>query len=52
MESEILKQILGDELFKKFEEKLKAYNENPQNKDCCFNLSTLRYIFRIADIVP
>lgn len=33
MESESLKQILGDELFKKINEKLTAYNENPKNKD-------------------
>lgn len=33
MESEVLKQILGDELFKKIDEKLTAYNKNPENKD-------------------
>lgn len=33
MESEALKQILGDDLFKKINEKLKVYNENPKNKD-------------------
>ncbi len=33
MDSDFLKQILGDELFKKIDEKLTAYNENPDNKN-------------------
>ncbi len=33
MDSDFLKQILGDELSEKIDEKLTAYNENPDNKN-------------------
>lgn len=38
---DFLKEILGDELFKQVSEKLKAYNENPDNKDKQVNLANL-----------
>lgn len=38
---DFLKDILGDELFKQVSEKLKAYNENPDNKDKQVNLANL-----------
>ena len=38
---DFLKDILGDELFKQISEKLKAYNENPDNKDKQIKLANL-----------
>ena len=38
---DFLKEILGDELFKQISEKLKAYNENPDNKDRQIKLANL-----------
>lgn len=38
---DFLKEILGDELFSKISEKLKAYNENPDNKDKQIKLANL-----------
>lgn len=38
---DFLKEILGDELFSKISEKLKAYNENPDNKDKQIKLANI-----------
>ena len=38
---DFLKEILGDELYKQVSEKLKAYNENPDNKDKQIKLANL-----------
>lgn len=38
---DFLKEILGDELFKQVSEKLKAYNENPDNKDKQINIANI-----------
>lgn len=38
---DFLKEILGDELFKQIFEKLKAYNENPDNKDRQIKLANI-----------
>ena len=48
---EFLKEILGEELYKQFEEKVNAYNGNEANKDKQIKLANLSSLNDRAEMV-